>query len=329
MAILVIVVVLVVCFLLYSKVYRNHTFEGIDYDCYFEDTEVYVGESITFIEEVTNSKYMPVTWLKAELTTSKYLNFSEKCSSVTYKSRFVSSCYAIEGNKSVKREWKLTSSKRGVFSIDGVVLNTCDIFGNNEVSKPVEGISTRVVVLPLEVDTPKLDVSINGIVGDVETQRNLLTDPFAMRGVREYTGHERLNRIHWKASAKQSQLMAIEEGYTAEVNVVVYLYLQENCEETLAEKSLSTACTVAVRLSEKNIPTRLDTNCGSSTTTSFGNGHALNIKRYCAELELTPSTFEVPTMESGDSSLLVVVTPLKNRELFKESPNCRVVYVRL
>lgn len=330
MAILIMITIVTITFLIYGKIYKNHTFDGISYNCYFKDVEVYQGEEILFIEEVSNNKYLPVSWLKAELTTSKYLNFSDKCSAVTYKSRFVSSCYAIGGNKSVKREWKISASKRGVFSIDNVVLNSCNIFGENEVSKPINDIHTKVTVLPLEVDTPEVDTYIMGIIGNFEIRKNLLTDVFSMRGIREYTGHERLNRIHWKDSAKQSKMMVIEENYTSNINIIVYLYINENCEETLAEKTLSTACTIAVRLSERDIPTKMDTNCNTSTISSFGKGHALNIKRFCAELDLTPKTFNIPTVDSN--SILVIVTPIKNKDILKNSTNemnQRLVFVRL
>lgn len=327
MTILVIVSIVVISFLMYCKIYKKHIFDNVSYRCYFDDVEVYQGEDILFIEEVSNNKYLPIPWIKAEITTSKYLNFSERCSAVTYKSRFVSSCYAIEGNKSIKREWNISASKRGVFSIESVVLTSCDIFGVNEVSKPIDNISTKVTVLPLEIDTPDIENTINEIVGEYQTKNSLLTDVFSMRGINEYTGHERLNRIHWKSSAKQSKLMVIDEDYTSDMKVIVYLYIQDNCEETIAEKTLSTACTIAVRLSKRDIPTKLDTNCNLSTNTSFGNGHALNIKRICAKLELSPKTYKIPKVQ--DNSMLIVVTPLQNRRLFKDFNYEHIILVRL
>ncbi len=329
MAIFIVVLIVTIAFGIYSNIYKKHIFDDVDYKCRFKNSEVYQGEEIVFIEEVSNAKVLPISWLKAEITTSKYLSFSEKCSAVTYNTRFVSSSYTLGGNKSVEREWKLSATKRGVFSIENVVLNSCDIFGLNEVSLPVKNVSARVTVLPTEVDTPDLNDYIRGIVGDFQTKRSLLTDAFSMRGIREYTGHERLNRIHWKNSAKQCKLMAIEENYSIDMNVVIYLYLQEHCEETLAEKTLSTACTLAVRLSERGIPTKLDTNCGMSTVSSFGSGHALNIQRFCAELTLSPNDFTIPTTDRN--SLLVIVTPLKNKELFEgftENQSQRICYVK-
>lgn len=325
--ILVIVIIVSVFFGTYCKVYKKHIFDNVSYKCYFDTTEVYQGEDILFIEEVSNGKYLPMPWLKAELTTSKYLNFSDKCSVVTYKSRFVSSCYALEGNKSVKREWKISASKRGVFSIDNVVLTSCDIFATNEVSKAINNVKTSITVLPIEIDSPDIDKTIDYIWGEYQTRRNLLTDAFTMRGIKEYTGHERLNRVHWKGSAKQSNLMVIDEDYTSNVNVVIYLYIQDNCEETLAEKTLSMACTIAVRLSEGNVPTKLDTNCNVNTSTSFGKAHALNIKRTCARVELSPVSYSVPNVDGN--SILIIVTPMINKSKFESYKDNQIVLVRL
>jgi uncharacterized protein (DUF58 family) len=309
-----------------SKVYDKNVFKNLSYRCYFKQSEVTQGDDIVFVEEVTNGKYLPIPWLKAELTTSRYLNFSENCSSVTHESRFVSSSYAMQGNKSVRREWKLTSSKRGVYSIDGVVLNACDILGMGEYSTPVNGVDANIMVLPQIVSTPEIDLEINGIVGDFEVKRNLLTDVFSMRGTKPYTGYERLNRIHWKSSAKVDNLMVVDEDYSSDVHVRVFMYLPNGCENTLAEKVLSMACSVAVKLSQKGIPVMLDTNVGRRTAVSFGESHAMEIRRFSAELTLSPVGFEIPQLERD--TVLVVVTTLANKAL--EYPQgTKTIFVRL
>lgn len=324
-SILVAIILIFILLSIQSKIYKNHIFDSLSYDCHFKEVEVNQGEDITFIEEVSNNKYLPVPWLKAELTTSKYLIFSDKCSSVSDKNRFISSCYTLQGNKSVKREWNITSSKRGVFSIENVVLSACDILGMNEFSSPVKCDNSTIMILPKIISTPELDMSINGIVGDFEIKRNLLTDVFSMRGIKQYSGYERLNKIHWKSSAKTNDLMVIEENFSCDIHVRVFLYLQDNCEENLAEKSLSTACSIGVELSCRNIPTMIDTNLNMKTNVSFGEGHALNLKRFCASLDLSSTNSDIPQLDSN--SLLVIVTPLINKNL--EYPKeAKVIFVR-
>lgn len=321
------IIVIIVSILIVSqaKVYTKHVFDNVSYTCNFDSTEVHVGEPITFTETLYNGKYLPIPWIKAELTTSKYLSFSEECSAVTYSSRFVSSCYAVSGNKSVTRQWKISATKRGVYSIENVVLSACDLLGMNETSKPIPNISATITVLPLEVSTPEIEQHILNVTSDFETQHGLITDPFIVNGIREYTGKEPLNRIHWKSSAKSNDLMVVKNGYSYEPYIEVYMYIQERCEETLAEKTLTIACSIACKLSRSNIPVKFSSNCSASSKSAFGKEHALNIKRLCSTITLTPKTLTVKSNQNGS---MIVVTPLNNKRV-SFPKDTKVIFTRL
>ena len=74
-----IAVILLVLLVLFGEVglYRRRGLEGLSYRCHFSETERTEGESLQFVETVTNDKTLPVPWLKAELTTSRWLDFPE------------------------------------------------------------------------------------------------------------------------------------------------------------------------------------------------------------------------------------------------------------
>lgn len=74
-----IAVILLVLLVLFGEVglYRRRGLEGLSYYCHFSETERTEGESLQFVETVTNDKTLPVPWLKAELTTSRWLDFPE------------------------------------------------------------------------------------------------------------------------------------------------------------------------------------------------------------------------------------------------------------
>jgi hypothetical protein len=91
-----IAVILLVLLVLFGEVglYRRRGLEGLSYRCHFSETERTEGESLQFVETVTNDKTLPVPWLKAELTTSRWLDFPEANSAVTGENRFVSSFFS-------------------------------------------------------------------------------------------------------------------------------------------------------------------------------------------------------------------------------------------
>lgn len=68
-----IAVILLVLLVLFGEVglYRRRGLEGLSYYCHFSETKRTEGESLQFVETVTNDKTLPVPWLKAELTTSR------------------------------------------------------------------------------------------------------------------------------------------------------------------------------------------------------------------------------------------------------------------
>lgn len=67
-----IAVILLVLLVLFGEIglYRRNGLKGLSYRCRFSETECTEGDSLQFVETVSNEKGMPVPWLKAELTTS-------------------------------------------------------------------------------------------------------------------------------------------------------------------------------------------------------------------------------------------------------------------
>ncbi|MFQ9093633.1 MAG: hypothetical protein ACLR5S_04550 [Ruminococcus sp.] len=74
-----IAVILLVLLVLFGEIglYRRNGLKGLSYRCRFSETEFTEGDSLQFVETVYNEKGMPVPWLKAELTTSCWLDFPE------------------------------------------------------------------------------------------------------------------------------------------------------------------------------------------------------------------------------------------------------------
>ena len=71
-----IAVILLVLLVLFGEIglYRRNGLKGLSYRCRFSETEFTEGDSLQFVETVYNEKGMPVPWLKAELTTSCWLD---------------------------------------------------------------------------------------------------------------------------------------------------------------------------------------------------------------------------------------------------------------
>ena len=185
-----IAVILLVLLVLFGEIglYRRNGFKGLSYRCRFSETECTEGDSLQFVETVSNEKGMPVPWLKAELTTSCWLDFPETNSSQTGENRFVTSFFSVRGHAKVSRVWNITCEKRGAYEMEHVVLVTSDLLGVVRLSLQAEDTGGTLLVLPQRMTEAGLILPrlLHQQFGDQSVRHSLLTDPCLSAGVREY-----------------------------------------------------------------------------------------------------------------------------------------------
>ena len=218
-------VAILVIFALQNYLYKKYAFSGLEYHCALSTTQACEGDEIELIEEIRNKKWLPLPWFKSEITTSRWLDFAGAQSVVSDQTRFVPSFFMLRSHQRVVRRWKVTCLKRGEFSIDQVVLVTTDLLGFSALSMAGES-GARILVLPKPLGEDEIAVSPRYITGDIMVRRQLVADPFYISGVREYTGREPMNLIHWNATAREQQLMVFQNDFTSRQSVTVLLNMQ-------------------------------------------------------------------------------------------------------
>lgn len=205
--------------------YAGRVFRHLEYSCQLSREEAEEGEEIEILETVVNRKWLPLPWLKSEITTACWLDFAGAQSVVTDKTRFVPSFFMVKSYQRVQRAWKVKCLKRGVFRLQSAVLVASDLLGMSTLSQPVE-VDSQILVLPGEIDVPARFSSPRHMFGEFPVRRNLLPDPFFIAGVREYALGDPMNRIHWAASARLQKLMVYQNEYTAQQSAAVLLNIQ-------------------------------------------------------------------------------------------------------
>ncbi len=210
---------------LQNYIFKKLAFTNLVYSCYFDVTEAVEGDTIYLVEELRNNGWFPLPWLKSEITTSKWLDFAGTQSIVTDNTRFVPSFFMVKSYQKITRRWKVSCLKRGEFSIEKVVLVSCDLLGNVSLSTPV-AVTASVVVFPAPFKKEELTVSPRYFYGEIVVKRHLLEDPFIKSGVREYTERDGVNKIHWAATAKEQSLMVYNNDYTSSQTATIILNMQ-------------------------------------------------------------------------------------------------------
>ena len=222
-AILFMVIVLLVSQLI---LFAKNSFRHFEYTCFFTKDEVMEGDEVGLVEIVSNRKWLPLPWLKSELSTSRSLEYAGSQSEVVGDRRYVPSFFTLKSYQKVSRTWKVRCLKRGVFEIRRVDLVGSDLLGFSSFSHSVQ-VNACLTVLPRPLENNELACPPQYLNGDTVVRRHLLADPFYVAGVREYTGLEPMNRIHWNATAREGKLMVFEDQYTSRKNLSILLNVQQ------------------------------------------------------------------------------------------------------
>ncbi|HOJ11429.1 MAG TPA: DUF58 domain-containing protein [Clostridiales bacterium] len=247
-------------------IFRRFAFKNLKYKCEFSINEAHEGDDIYLIETVYNGKLLPVPWLKAELNSSKWLDFAETRSVVAQENRYVTSSFFLKSHQKVIRRWKLKCIKRGVFHIDRVSLVSGDLLGNAIDSMGID-VNTYLKVYPRTIELEKTFIPVNHLQGDAIVRRWIMEDPFIVAGTREYTSSDPMNKIHWASTAHAGRLMVKREDYTSQNGTAVFLNIQSIENEYFdavykdyIELGIKAAATIFDTALRNGIPVRFATN---------------------------------------------------------------------
>lgn len=330
------IVIIAVAIIVQNNLYSKYGLKNVHYNCYFSTIEAYEGDEIEIVEEISNRKLLPLPWLKAEISTSKWLDFAGTQSVITDKTRFVSSFFMLKSYHKVMRKWKVKCLKRGVFTLDKVVLVASDLFGNVTISKPVE-VTMEITVLPKPIELEELSISSKHMSGDLVVKRHLIADPFYIAGVREYNYNDSMNKINWLATAKEKKIMVYQNDYTTSQSVAVILNIQSRefegtniVEEAKVENCIRICASYFDSTIASGLPIRFLANapvgnlCEPVISNEFaGIEHVLNLFRTLANIKLSSTedfnVFLANVYDNISSTDIILVTSYINDEILEFS----------
>lgn len=339
MEILALFLVMLLLVVLQSLAFKKLSFRDLDYQCSFSVKEAFEGDTIELVETIYNRKWLPLPWFKSELTTSKWLDFAGSQSSITYDTRFVPSFFLIKGHKKVERRWKVKCAKRGVFSIQTVVLVSTDLLGQQTVSETVN-VDAVVLVLPKTFALPETILRSRYLQGDTPVRSQILPDPFMISGVREYLPSDPMKNIHWNATAKMGRIMIRNQEFTTRQSLLVLLNMQSReyekgraVDTDALEDGIRVSASLLEETLENSVPTAFASNTAPEEdgepcvyiSPNYGNEHVLRLFRLLARFPQGSGMdfseylrlFEVPQ----DTTDILLVTAYASEWLYEY---CRV-----
>lgn len=261
------ILLFIIILITFSRVWENISIKNIKYTRFTNKNIVFPEEEIMITTIISNHKFIPLPWIEiyAELPEPvKYIdqNYSYKKSINTNIYRVITSLLPYQ---KVTRRNKFHINKRGYYNINNLKITIGDFIG---ISKGIININSplKIIVYPEIKDINDLIVEENEPQGEISVRRFIISDPLAIKGVREYNLNDSFNIIDWKATAKSNDLYVKDFDFTSESSIKIILNIQCNekswidVDEDSIEKGIDISAAVMNNCIESNIPVGFSTN---------------------------------------------------------------------
>jgi uncharacterized protein (DUF58 family) len=176
------------------------------------------GEMIPISIKLNNPSIFPVSDLKI------YLTYKNTYSSQRYKKEFTVS---LDGSTKTSVICNLFSEYAGNLEITLTGIRIYDYLKLFSLKRKLKG-ELKVAVLPCFYELPENDITnrhARQIESDYYSSVKSGDDPSEVFEIREYREGDRLQRIHWKLSRKQDQLMIKEFSDPLNCSVLLFVNL--------------------------------------------------------------------------------------------------------
>lgn len=281
---------ILVVFLGWTFYYRRHWRDGLRAELSFGQDFLYAGEQTFITEKIENAKRMPVPILEAAFQIRKEIQFLDLENTAVSDFTYKRDVFSVLGNQRIIRKLPVECKKRGYYQIEKVDFTTYSLLHTwlYTMEQPEE---KSLYVYAKRTDVSELVLSCEKILGARQCARRLYEDPFAFRGIREYTITDPMKTINWKASAKSGELMVNTFDSTLTERVMIYLNVADEGiikHENLIEEGISVAASLAQKLIGKGMEVGIALNAAGGKfciSPAGGRGHLTSIERMLAEFE--------------------------------------------
>ncbi len=288
--------------LLQYFVYKKKGFSNIEYSATLSSGEVFEGEDVYLYEEIRNNGALPLPYIKIDTDLPDGLSFTLLESSVHDKGGIFSkgsdkserehmrkvkhtssiqSLFVLRPYALIRRRWRLTCTKRGDYTLKGVLATASDILGMGVHSKFIELSNergNRLIVLPATEDLAGNYTSSRYLCGDIISQICPVTDPIRLCGAREYQPSDPMRLINWKSTAAHNRLMVNVEERTVRHRFSLLLNMSSRqiekydtpSDPMAIERCIKLCTSILDRIAAEDVPVRFFANYPPADTSEFG-----------------------------------------------------------
>ncbi len=272
MNILVLLLAFFLCCALFSLVMSRVGLKHLLISRRFLKPAVFCGEQSEMIETIVNDRLAVIPWLRIESRISPYLRFGRQDNLEVRGEMYHRSLFTVMPYQKIVRHHRVTFLRRGIYNVGTAALTAGEITGIFRAGRE-QALNMSVTVFPRLLDPEDLPLPLQELTGNWTHERQLLKDPFLVRGIREYQTGDPIRDIHWPASARMQSLQVRIHDDESHMHLMVLLNGQlrddqwddlMDYEQEKIEALISIAATVCIQVMHQGMKAGLSGNISFS-----------------------------------------------------------------
>lgn len=220
----------------------------------------------------------------------------------------------LAGGERAQAAYRLPTDRRGILQVGPLGIEISDPFGlahRRATAAPLESVTIFPHVDPIRLPSLGGDEDPHGAA--IQTNKlGQTTDEFF--ALREYVRGDDMRRVHWKSTARSSELMVRQDEtpWQDRTTVAFDVRPHRGADRLAFERAVSAAASVVSAGFRQRQIVRLVSTAGFDSGAASGLGHSESILGYLAGVHPTPSPSTATPFDqlkrSAQGGLLVVVT---------------------
>jgi uncharacterized protein (DUF58 family) len=286
-----------------AKLWSRFSLSGVSCERTLSEDHVFPGETVALRVRLVNRKILPLPWVQLSHLIPGQLAIQDAApeSGPNGSLRILDYSASLSWYSAVSWRNVLLCLKRGCYRLGNLTVTSGDVFGlyPHSITYPSDD---TIIVYPRIFPIEQLGLPSMNPLGETRAERRIFEDQTRAIGVRDYSPHDSLRYIHWKASARHQalQVKVFEPTTTLKIAVFIVVDSFRSNDSDDFELGVSVAASLANYIIQKRSQIGLYANARLPTLNESiqmapagGNAQLVGILEALARVTLQPKgTFE-------------------------------------
>ena len=251
-----------------AKLWSRFSLHGVGCGRTVSEDRVFPGETVELKVRLVNRKILPLPWVQLTHMVPDQMEIQDaipESERNSHKRRILGYNTSLFWYSAVSWHHRLLCRKRGYYDLGNLTVTSGDIFGLYPRSSTHFSNDT-IIVYPRIFPIEQFGLPSINPLGETQAERRIFEDQTRTIGVREYTPHDSLHYIHWKASARHQnlQVKVFEPTTTLKIALFIAVDSFQSGDENDFELGVSAAASLANYIIQKRSQVGLFANASSS-----------------------------------------------------------------